>query len=238
MREIWIITRKELASFFDSLVAYILLLAFLVLTGIFTWLGGSDIFLYKQASLQVFFQVAWWTLLIFIPAITMKTIAEERRSGTIELLLTKSITDWQVVSGKYLACLLLVVIALGLTIPYYVTVANLGNIDHGATISGYLGLVLMSSCYIAFGIFASSVTNNQIVAFLLALFICILFHFLFSFIGSNASGWIAELFGSLSMSRHFESISRGVIDTKDLIYFLSVTVLGLFLAEFMVSKRK
>lgn len=238
MSQVWIIARKELRSFFDSLVAYILLIAFLGFSGFFTWLFGSDIFIRQQADLQVFFQVAFWTLFIFIPAITMKQLAEEKKSGTIELLLTKSITDRQLVVGKWLACFLLVAIALLFTIPYYITVARLGDIDHGATLSGYLGLLLMSSVYISVGIFASSLTNNQIVAFLLALLIGIFFHFLFGVIASSSSGVLGEILNTLSIQNHFESISRGVLDSKDLIYFISITLLGLLLSEFVISKRK
>lgn len=238
MREIWIIAQREFGSFFDSLVAYILLIAFLGFTGFFTWLSVADIFFRKQADLQVFFNVAMWTLFLFIPAITMKQLAEEKKSGTIELLLTKSVTDRQLVLGKFLACLLLVCAALALTIPYYVTIANIGSIDHGATIAGYLGLLLMSAGYIGIGLFASSVTNNQIVALLLALLIGIFFQFLFNAIGANFTGLPGEILSGLSVTGHFESIIRGVIDTKDVIYFLSLTILGILFAELMISKRK
>lgn len=238
MREIWIIARREFGSFFDSLVAYILLIAFLGFTGFFTWLSVADVFFRKQADLQVFFSVAMWTLFIFIPAITMKQLAEEKNSGTIELLLTKSVTDRQLVLGKFLACFMLVCTALVLTLPYYITVANIGNIDHGATISGYFGLLLMSAAYIGIGLFASSLTSNQIVALLLALLIGIFFQFLFDAIGSNFTGWMGELISGLSVTRHFESITRGVIDTKDVIFFLSLALLGILFAELMISKRK
>lgn len=238
MREIWILSKRELSAFFNSLVAYILLLGFLGFSGLFTWLYGGDIFLRKQADLQVFFSVALWTLFIFIPAITMRQLAEEKKTGTIELLLTKPLTDRQLVLGKYLACLLLVVIALAFTIPYYITVASIGDIDHGATIAGYLGLILLSSAYISIGLFTSSLTNNQIVAFLLALLIGIFFQFLFDALSGNFTGWLGELFRDLSVTTHFESIARGVLDSKDLVYFLSLTVLGLLLAELMISKRK
>ena len=237
MREIWIIARREFGSFFDSLVAYILLIAFLGFTGFFTWLSVADIFFRKQADLQVFFNVGMWTLFIFIPAITMKQLAEEKKSGTIELLLTKSVTDRQLVLGKFLACFLLVCSALILTIPYYITVANIGNIDHGATLSGYFGLLLMSAAYIGIGLFASSLTNNQIVALLLALLIGIFFQFLFNAIGSNFTGWLGALISGLSVTDHFESVTRGVIDTKDIIFFLSLTVIGILFAELMISKR-
>ena len=171
MKPIWIIAKRELRAFFDSLIAYILIIVFLGLSGFFTWLFGSDIFFIGQATLQPFFSVAYWTLFFFIPALTMKMIAEEKRMGTIELLLTKSVSDWQVILGKFTACLILIGIALLLTLPYYITVWFLGPIDHGAVWSGYLGMILMSMAYISIGLFASSITNNQIVAFLLSLFI-------------------------------------------------------------------
>jgi len=238
MRSSWIIARKELRSYFDSLVAYILLLTFLGFTGFFVWLSGNgDVFFCKQADMKVFFGIANWTLFFFIPAITMKLLAEEKRAGTIELILTKAITNGQLVAGKYIAAFLLVAIALAFTLPYYFTISSLGNFDHGASISGYLGLLLMSSAYIGIGIFASSLTNNQIVAFLLSLIIGISFHFLFGIIASGSSGFLAELFDTLSLSTHFDSISRGVLDSKDIIYFLSVTALGLILSEYIISKR-
>lgn len=234
----WIIAKRELRSYFDSLVAYILLLTFLGFTGFFVWLNGNgDVFFRRQADLKVFFSIANWTLFFFIPAITMKLIAEEKRSGTIELMMTKSVTNRQFVWGKFLAAFILVAIALAFTLPYYFTISTLGNFDHGANISGYLGLLLMSAAYIGIGIFASSLTSNQIVAFLLALIIGICFHFLFGVIASGSSGLIAEVFDTLSLSSHFESISRGVIDTKDVIYFISVTAIGLILSEYIISKR-
>ena len=228
MKKTWIIAARELQSFFDSLTAYILLIVFLGLSGFFTWLFGSDIFFIGQATLQPFFSVAYWTLFFFIPALTMRMIAEENKSGTIELLLTKSVTDWEVVLGKFLSCLILIAIALVLTLPYYITVANIGNVDNGAVLCGYLGLLLMSMVYISIGLFASSVTSNQIVAFLLSLFIGVFF---------LITGIIGNILDYLNLQTHFESISRGVIDTKDIIYFLSISLFGLILAETMVSKR-
>ena len=237
MNPVWIVAKRELRSFFDSLVAYIMLVAFLGFSGFFTWLFGGDIFFVREASLQVFFGVAFWTLFVFIPAITMRQLAEEKKTGTLEMLLTKSINDRQLILGKWLACFLLVAIALLFTLPYYFTVASLGDIDHGATISGYLALLLMSAMYVSIGIFASSITNNQIVAFLLALLIGIFFHFLFGIMAGSTSGWISEILDTLSLSNHFESISRGVLDSKDLIYFISITLFGILLSEYMISKR-
>jgi ABC-2 type transport system permease protein len=237
MDKIWIIAKRELQSFFDSLTAYIMLVAFLGFSGFFTWLYGADIFLRNQADLQVFFNIAYWTLFFFIPAITMRTLAEENKSGTIELLLTKAISDWQVVFGKFLACLLLILIALALTIPYYLTVWKLGPVDHGAVLTGYLGLILMSATYISIGIYTSSITNNQIVAFLLALLVGIFFHVIFGVLASSFTGFIGGIFSYLSVSTHFDSIARGVIDSKDIIYFFSIIFLALVLSESTLSKR-
>ncbi|NBU51062.1 MAG: ABC transporter permease [Chitinophagia bacterium] len=235
----WIIAKRELSAFFNSLVAYILLISFLGFTGFFTWLSGNgDVFFRKQADLKVFFMIANWTLFFFIPAVTMRLLAEEKRSGTIELLLTKNVSDRQMVLGKYLSAFLMVLIALAFTIPYYLSVSQLGNFDHGATLSGYLGLILLSSAYIGIGLFASSLTNNQIVAFLLALLLGICFQFIFGVLANGSTGWISELFNTLSLTSHFDSISRGVIDSKDVVYFLSITFLGIFLSEYIISKRK
>lgn len=237
MNKIWIIAKRELGTFFDSLTAYIMLIAFLGFSGFFTWLYGSDIFLRNQADLQVFFNIAYWTLFFFIPAITMRTMAEENKSGTIELLLTKSVSDWQIVVGKFLACMVLILIALALTLPYYLTVWKLGPVDHGSVLTGYLGLILMSATYISIGIYTSSVTSNQIVAFLSALLIGIFFHIIFDVIASGSTGSIGAFFSYLSLSTHYDSISRGVIDSKDLIYFFSIIFLGLVLSETTLSKR-
>ena len=138
-----------------------MIIVFLALSGLFTWLYGADVFFVNQASLQSFFGIAFWTLFFFIPALTMKQIAEERKTGTIEMLLTKPISEWQLLWGKFLATLILIGIALVLTFPYYITVWKLGPIDHGAVWTGYLGLLFMSSAYISIGIFASTITNNQ-----------------------------------------------------------------------------
>lgn len=231
MNKIVIISGKELRHFFDSLMAYILLVGFLGFSGFFTWLYGGDVFLVGQASLQTFFAIAFWTLFFFIPALTMRMIAEERKSGTIETLLTKPVTYWQVILGKFLATLLLVMIALALTLPYYFSVSSMGNIDHGAVITGYLGLILMSAVYISIGIYASSLSGNQIVGFLVALFIGIFFHIIFDILSTGLTGISGSILYYLSMTSHYESISRGVIDSKDLIYFFSLTFLGLVLTH-------
>src|SRR3989339_626166 len=188
MKQIGIITKRELQAIFDSLMAYITIIVFLGLSGFFTWLYGGDVFFVGQASMQSFFGIAYWTFFFFIPALTMKLIAEEKKTGTLEILLTKPVTDWQIIWGKFLATLLLIIIALVLTLPYYITIWNIGPIDHGAVWTAYLGLILMSSAYISIGIFTSSITNNQIVAFLLALCIGIFFHIIFGVLAGSISG--------------------------------------------------
>ncbi|MDP4680625.1 MAG: ABC transporter permease subunit [Cyclobacteriaceae bacterium] len=237
MNKIWIITKRELASFFDSLIAYVLIIIFLGLSGFFTWLFGNNVFMMNQASLQVFFGIAFWSLFFFIPAITMRMLAEETRAGTIELLSTKAISDWQIVVGKFLACLLLVLIALLCTLPYYITISQLGSADHGAIFGGYLGLLLLSAGYISIGIFASSITNNQIVAFLFALLIGIFFQLLFDVMGYTFRGNIGSIFNYLSMRTHFDSLSRGVVDLRDFVYFGSIIFGGLAFSQSMLSRR-
>jgi ABC-2 type transport system permease protein len=237
MNKIWIITKRELRSFFDSLMAYVMIVLFLGFSGFFTWLFGNDVFFVNQASLQSFFGISFWTLFFFIPAVTMGLLADERKSGTIELLVTKPVSDWQIITGKFLSAFLLICITLFLTLPYYFTVASIGKIDHGAVWMGYLGLLFMSAVYISIGMFASSITNNQIVAFLVALFIGIFFHLIFGLAGSSSGGWLAGIFSYLSLSNHYESMARGVIDSKDIFYFLSIIILGLVGTELSLSKR-
>ncbi|MBL7848475.1 MAG: ABC transporter permease subunit [Cyclobacteriaceae bacterium] len=237
MHATWIIAKKELQSYFDSLIAYILLVLFLGFSGFFTWLFGSDIFMVGQASLQSFFGIAYWTLFFFTPALTMRLLAEEKKSGTIEMLLTKAVTDRQVVVGKFLAALLLVMVALVFTFPYVITLSVIGDIDAGEILCGYAGLTLMSAAYISIGLYASSLTNNQIVAFLLALSIGLFFHIIFEVLASNFTGITAQVLSTLSLSNHFESISRGVVDTRDVIYFGSIIFVGLFLSEMSLTKR-
>lgn len=237
MKKIWIIAKRELRSFFDSLMGYVLIVLFLGFCGFFTWIFGNDIFLVNQASLQSFFSIAFWTLFFFIPAVTMGLLADERKSGTIELLVTKPVSDWQIIAGKFLAAFFLICISLAFTLPYYISVASIGKIDHGAVWMGYLGLLFMSASYISIGLFTSSITNNQIVAFLIALFIGIFFHLIFGLVGGSSSGWVGGILRYLSLSTHYESMARGVIDSKDVFYFLSIIFTALIGTELAFSKR-
>ena len=238
MRQILIIARRELSTFFDSLIAYILLVVFLGMSGFFTWVwGGGDVFLRGEASIAPFFAVAYWTLFLFIPALTMRMIAEERNTGTIELLLTKPVTDWQVILGKFSACIALVGIALLFSLPYYFTAAWLGPVDHGAVWCGYIGILLLSAAYAGIGIFASSITSSQIVAFLLSLCIGIFFVIIFNMFAGGMSGMLGGIFQYLSFQPHYESLTRGVIDSKDVIYFGSFATFCLVLAHAVLSRR-
>lgn len=237
MNPIWVIAKKELDSYFNSLIGYIILAIFLIITGLFTWLYGNDVFIRQQATLDQFFSIAPLVLLFIIPALTMKQIAEEKRNGTIELLLTKAISNRQIIVGKFLACFLMVCITIAFTLPYYFTITRLGNADHGAIIGGYFGLLLLSAAFTSIGIFASSFTQNQIVAFLLALFINVIFLWLLGFVGQYFQGILGEILTTLSIPEHYSSISRGVLDSKDLVYFGSIIFLFLFLAELNISDR-
>src|SRR5215203_4092528 len=194
MKNIWIIAKREIAAFFDSLIAYVIIIIFLGLSGFFTWLFGNNIFYQGQADLGMFFSIAYWTLFFFIPAITMRMLAEELKTGTFEMLSTKAVSDWQIIFGKFQACLLLVSIALLCTLPYYFTVNSLGAVDHGAVIGGYIGLLFVSAVYVSIGIFSSSVTNNQIVAYLIALFISLFFHLLCEMLAEEFRGVPGTIF--------------------------------------------
>jgi len=238
MRKIIIITKRELQAYFDSLMAYILLILFLGFSGFFTWIYGNDIFYIKQATLMPFFSIAYWTLFFFIPALTMRLISEENRMGTIELLLTKPISGWQMIMGKFAASLLLIIIALALTFPYVISLTTLGNIDGGQIFSGYLALILFSSMMIGIGLFTSSIGNNQIVSYLLALFIGIFFQIIFQMLSQNFFGFSGYVLDYLSTSSHFESMIRGVIDSRDVLFFVGITYLALVFSEIMIIKKR
>lgn len=238
MSAVLVIAKRELNSFFDSLMAYILLALFLGFTGFFTWiLGGQDVFFVGQASLVQFFSMANLSFFIFIPALTMQLLAEERKIGTLELLLTKSVTDRQVVIGKFFGAVSMLAIALLFTLPFVITIFSIGNADVGQIFSGYLGLLLTGAAYVSVGLYASSLTSNQIVSFLIALIISVFFQFIFELLAGSLPGLMGRIFEELSASSHFDSISRGVIDTRDLIYFGSIIFIGLFLAELSLTKR-
>ncbi|MBL4559859.1 MAG: ABC transporter permease subunit [Labilibaculum sp.] len=237
MKQIIHIASRELSTFFDSLTAYVLIVIFLGFSGFFTWVYGADVFFVGQANLNTFFMVAYWSLFIFIPALTMRSIAGELKAGTLELLLTKPVSDWQLILGKFVSILLLIVITLAPTIIYYFTLWAIGPVDHSAILLGYVGLLLMSMVYISIGLLTSCIASNPIIASLSALSIGIFFHIIFDVLASNFVGFLGNFFSYMSLSTHFESISRGVVDTKDLIYFLSIVFFCLFTSKMILSNR-
>jgi len=229
------ILKKEFNSFFASPIAYLVIGVFLLINGLFLWIFKDDFNILNAgfADLNPFFFLSPWLFLFLIPAITMKSFADELNSGTIELLKTKPVSDWQIIMGKFWASLLLVVVALIPTLTYVYTIYQLGkptgNIDFGSTIGSYMGLLFLAATYTAVGLFTSTLSKNQIVAFIVAVFITFFLYYGFDAI-SNSLGNDLTI-KKMGINEHFKSISRGVIDTRDLLYFLSVTVFFLYLTK-------
>lgn len=237
--------KKELASFFSSLTGYLTIVVFLVLTGLMLWVFKSDfnILDYGYAGMDGLFIIGPFLYLFLIPAITMRMIAEEKRNGTMELLLTKPISEMTLIWAKFLAGLVLVAISLLPTLVGYFSVVALGdpvgNVDSGSVAGSYLGLLLLGAAFVAIGIFASSLTNNQIVAFILAALMCAFMHLGFEAICRMGFLGSAELVvRQLGMSYHYDSISRGVVDSRDVIYFASVTALFMMATRMVLQSRK
>lgn len=228
---------KEVRSFLSSIIGYIFILIYLITAGLFHWIISENTNLLEgtEADLIPFFNLSPIIFLILIPAITMRSIAEERRTGTIELLFTRPISDVKILLAKYFAGVTLLVVALLPTLVYYFSMYTLSlepeKFDHGATITSYLGLLLLGATFVAIGIFASSFTSSQIVAFILAMFLCWLFYDGFALLGSfNLMGKFDSLIQYCGISYHYEAIKRGVIDTKNIVYFLSVIILFIYAA--------
>ena len=230
------IIKKEFNSFFASPIAYLVIGVFLLVNGLFLFVFNDDFNLLNAgfADVNVFFYLTPWFFLFLIPAITMKSFADEFSSGTIELLKTKPISNWQIVLGKFWASLLLVLIAILPTFVYVYTVYQLGNpvgnIDFGSTIGSYIGLFFLAAVYTSIGLFTSTLSKNQIVAFILAMLITFLLFYGFDTV-SNLS------IQKIGIHHHFKSISRGVLDTRDLIYFLSITFFFLFITKIRLENE-
>ena len=236
---------KEIKSFLSSIIGYIFILIYLIASGLFHWIISMNTNLLEgtEADLIPFFNLSPVIFLILIPAITMRSIAEERRTGTIELLFTRPISDFQILMAKYLAGVTLLVIALMPTFIYYLSMHYLGKpvgvIDDGATFTSYLGLILLGSTFVAIGIFASSITSSQIVAFIVAMFLSWTLYDGFHLIGSfNLMGKFDYVVQYMGMSMHYDAIKRGVIDTSDLVYFLSMIALFIFAALTVIKSIK
>ena len=235
---------KEIRSFLSSLIAYVVIVAFLLMIGLFTWVfAETNVMDLGHANLDTLFSMAPWVFIFLISAITMRSFSEEKRVGTYELLATKPLTDLQIILGKYLAALSLVVFSLLPTLLYLYSIHQLGlpkgNVDLGAIWGSYIGLVFLGACYAAVGIFSSAVTPNQIVAFVLGMFLCFLFYIGFeqlSLLGmfGGSDYWVQWL----GIQFHYDSISRGVVDSRDIVYFLSFIALFLGATSFTLARRK
>lgn len=234
------IIKKEINSFFSSTIGYLVIGLFLVSNGLFLWVfpGEFNILDAGFADLSSFFDLAPWILLFLIPAVTMKAFSEEQKTGTLELLLTKPITLRNIVLGKYFGAVLLIILAIIPTAIYIIAISNLGapqgNFDVGSTLGSYIGLLFLVLAYTAIGIFASTLSQNQIVAFIIAVFLCFFMYYGFEGIGSLVLEFnIAQL----GMKAHFNSVARGVLDTRDIIYFLSIATLFLAFTVFKLRKK-
>ncbi len=235
MRNISAITNRELLSLFCSPVAYIVIAGFLLITGVL----AMDAFQPGQpATLRVVFGFAPYVLAIIVPAIVMRTISEEYRSGTIEALMTTPLSDTELVLGKFLASLIFYVIMLATTVAYYVLMAIYGNPDLGASLAAYLGLLLVGIAFIAVGVFASSLTSNQIVAWMIAAVPLIVFVWFSGFIVGKAEGWLREVFRRIDINWHVSQFNRGLVGTESVIFFLGTAILFLFLAVKVVESRR
>jgi ABC-2 type transport system permease protein len=228
------ITNREFKAYFNSPVAYFVISTFLVMVGIFFFI---PFFSQDRVSMRSFFSLVPFLLVFFVPAITMRLIAEERRSGTIEMLITMPVRDVEVILGKFFAALALLVVALVLTLPYAITISSFGNLDWGPVLGGYFGLLLMGSACLALGLLASSWTENQITAFVIALFLSMFFLMLDQFLVFLPSSMVG-VFEYLSFGAHFRNAARGVIDSRDVIYFLSFIVLCLFFSFRSLEARR
>jgi len=228
------IARRELQAYFNSPVAYIVVTVFLVLSG---YLFFTQALLGGQADMRPFFNLAPLLFIFFAPAITMRLLAEEHRVGTIQLLVTLPLRDRDVVLGKFLGALGLLATAIGLTLFYPLTLSRLGDLDNGAVIGGYLGLLLMGGGYLAIGLMASAWTRNQIVAFIVAFGISFAL-FLMGRLGPLVPASLAPVLEYMSLTAHFENIARGVIDTRDVLYYLSLIGGCLFVAAQSLASRQ
>ena len=234
---------KEIKSFLSSIIGYASIVVFLIATGIFLWVfpGNNNVIEMGDASLVVFFNIAPSILMFLIPAFTMKLFAEENRAGTIEILMTKPISVFKIVLAKFLAGSFLILITLIPTLVYYISVYYLGNpvgnIDHASTTGSYLGLVLLGMTFVSIGIFSSSLSSNQVIAFLIALFLCFIFYLGFTFVASIFGNPLDYYLLKLSMIEHFTAIKRGVIDSRDLLYFFSIILFFLISTKTVIQYK-
>ena len=229
-----VISRREIRTYFNSPVAYIVVTVFTVITG---YLFFTQLFLEKQAELRQLFGFMPFLFMFMVPAVTMRLLADERSSGTLELLSTMPVRDWEVVVGKFLAALALVATAIGLTLVYAITVKLLGPLDRGPAIGGYIGLVLMGGAFVAIGVMCSAFTRNSIIAFIAAFGVCFALY-LFGRLTQFMPPAVQPVVSFLSIDGHFDNIGRGVVDSRDVIYYLSVIATCLLLATTSLESRR
>lgn len=234
MQNIWSIFKRELRAYFDSPIAYVVIIVFLLFTG---WFFTTNFFLVGQADMRVVLQIIPLAFLFFTPAMTMRLISEERKTGTIELLVTMPIPDSTIIIGKYLASVALLAAMVLPTLIYAITVASLGDMDFGSTIAGYLGLMLMGSAFLAIGTLGSSMTENQVVAFIVSWVIMFAFYMMDKVL-FYLPAFVVSFIEYLAIEYHFQNLSRGVIDSRDILYYLSLIALALFLATRMLAARR
>ncbi|MDI1233403.1 MAG: gliding motility-associated ABC transporter permease subunit GldF [bacterium] len=238
------ILKKEIRSFLSSLIAIIVIVVFLIANGLFLWVfKETNILDAGYANIDPLFDLAPIIFIFLISAITMRSFSEEKKSGTFEILTTKPLTDMSIIMGKYLAGLIIVIFAILPTLIYYYTVYKLGlpegNLDNGAIWGSYMGLVLLSAGYVAIGLFSSIITDNQIVSFIVSMFLCFFFYSTFDYLGSFAIFKNTDFFIEwMGISYHYRNISKGVIDSRDIVYFLSLIGLFLWLTKIIFSSRK
>jgi ABC-2 type transport system permease protein len=235
LRTTYYLFKKELMSYFNSPIAYIFIGVFLVVGN---WLFFKNFFLFGQANLRPYFDLLPWIFLFMSPAVTMRLWAEEKKSGTIEFLLTLPVTDWQVVIAKFLGALTFMAVALALTFTLPLTVAGLGNIDWGPVIGGYIGSIFLAGAYLALGLFISSLTKNQIIAFILAMMASfVAFMIGADFVLFGAPQFLVPIMEFLGLGSHFYNISKGIIDSRDIIYYSSFIFLFLWLNTRVIESR-
>jgi ABC-2 type transport system permease protein len=236
---------KEFRSFFGSPVGYLVIAIFLLLSGLFLWVfeGEYNILNSGFSDMTPFFKIAPWIMLFLIPSVTMRSFSDERKQGTIELLLTKPLSLWEIVNGKFLGAFLLLIIALIPTLIYVKVIYDLGlpqgNIDFGSTLGSYFGLLFLMAAYTSIGIYSSTLSDNQVVAFIVSVFVCFIFYFVFQGISTiKIFENFSDIIANFGMDAHYKSMSRGIIDTRDVTYFISITTLFLTLTVFKLKSYK
>jgi len=234
---------REIKSFFGSPIGYLVIALFLILNGLFLWVFEGDYNILNSgfADLSPFFTLAPWILIFLIPAVTMRSFSDEKKQGTLELLFTRPLSIWEIVNGKFFGAMILILLALLPTVIYVFVVSQLGNpagnLDMGSTLASYFGLLFLIAGYTAIGVFTSTLSENQIVAFIVSVFFCFILYFGFEELAAY-SGSFNNVVASFGMDYHFKSISRGVIDTRDIIYFISIAVFFLSLTVYKLKSLK